>query len=68
MKQSINQSMGPKEWIMITALSLVWGGSFFFTGVAVRELPSLTIVFSRVSIAAVAMSIVLFAKQIPIPF
>jgi drug/metabolite transporter (DMT)-like permease len=33
-------------------LSLMWGGSFFFIGVAVKALPPFTIVAARVSIAA----------------
>ena len=46
-------SMTPAEWGMLIALSLLWGGSFFFNGVAVKDLPPLTIVFSRVALAAV---------------
>ena len=34
--------MGGREWAMLLALSVLWGGSFFFNGVAVRELPLLT--------------------------
>ena len=45
-------AMGAREWAMLGALALVWGGSFFFNGVAVRELPSLTLVWLRVAIAA----------------
>jgi len=33
-------------------LSILWGGSIFFTGVAIWELPPLTIVLARVTIAA----------------
>lgn len=47
--------MGWAEWAMLIALSLVWGGSFFFVGVAVGELPTLTIVTLRVGLAAVAL-------------
>jgi hypothetical protein len=36
--------MGAQEWAMLIALSVLWGGSFFFNGVAVKELPSLAIV------------------------
>lgn len=44
--------MTPFEWGLLLFLSLLWGGSFFFVGVAVKELPALTIVAARVSIAA----------------
>jgi drug/metabolite transporter (DMT)-like permease len=50
-----NKVMTPAEWGMLLALSLVWGGSFFFVGVAVRELPPLTIVALRVSLAALIL-------------
>lgn len=38
-------------WALILALSFLWGGSYFFAGVAVAELPPLTIVTLRVGIA-----------------
>lgn len=57
---TINSSMGIHEWAMLVALSVLWGGSFFFIGVAVSEVPPLTIVALRVGLASVALwSIVL---------
>ena len=47
------------EWALLVALSLLWGGSYFFVGLAVRELPTFTIVVARVGIAAVALHILL---------
>ena len=47
--------MGGREWAMLLALSVLWGGSFFFNGVAVRELPSFTLVWLRVALAAVML-------------
>lgn len=47
--------MGAREWIMLIALSVLWGGSYFFVGVAVVELPPLTIVTLRVGLAAIAL-------------
>lgn len=40
---------------MLVTLSILWGGSFFFVGIAVRELPPITIVTLRVFIAALAL-------------
>ena len=37
---------------LLIFLSILWGGSFFFTGAAVRELPPLTIVLTRVALGA----------------
>jgi drug/metabolite transporter (DMT)-like permease len=52
---SVNRTMTAPEWAMLLALSVLWGGSFFFTGVAVKELPPLTIVVLRVGLAAVML-------------
>lgn len=48
-------AMGGREWAMLLALAVLWGGSFFFNGIAVRDLPSFTLVWLRVAVAAVAL-------------
>ena len=53
----IKQTMGWKEWGLLIILSIVWGGSFFFVGVAVKVLPPFTIVALRVTIAALALNL-----------
>ena len=63
----INQSMGSKDWAMLLSLSFLWGGSFFFIGVAVTELPPLTIVTLRVGIAAITLWIILLAAGYEVP-
>ena len=50
-----HRPMDAQAWALLAALSILWGGSFFFTGIAVREAAPLTIVALRVSIAAVAL-------------
>jgi drug/metabolite transporter (DMT)-like permease len=52
-----NRPMSALEWGLLLTLSVLWGGSFFFVGVAVRELPPLTIVVLRVTLAALALAI-----------
>ena len=47
--------MGGREWTMLLALAVLWGGSFFFNGVAVRELRSFTLVWLRVAVAAATL-------------
>ena len=42
--ETVNKVIGIKEWCLIVILSILWGGSFFFVGVAVKEMPPLTIV------------------------
>ena len=46
--------MNGRDWAIL-ALALIWGGAFFFIGVAVRHVPPLTYVWLRLSIAALAM-------------
>lgn len=58
MNAKIHSSMTPVEWGMLCALSLLWGGSFFFVGVAVAELPPFTIVLLRVALAALILWLV----------
>lgn len=45
--QQISRDMGPAEWAMLLALSVIWGGSFFFFAIAVTALPTFTIVALR---------------------
>ncbi|MBT3532410.1 MAG: DMT family transporter [Rhodospirillaceae bacterium] len=51
----INKTMSPFEWLLLIALSILWGGAYFFGGVAVRELPTFVIVVSRVGLAALIL-------------
>ena len=55
------------EWAMLLALSVLWGRSFFFTGIAVKELPPLTIVALRVGIAALMLYAVLWLLGLDLP-
>jgi hypothetical protein len=48
--EKINRVMGIKEWGLIIVLSIIWEGSFFFVGVAVKEVTPLTIVLCRVTL------------------
>ncbi|SDE05263.1 EamA domain-containing membrane protein RarD [Rhodospira trueperi] len=63
----VSPTMGLKEWAMLLSLSLLWGGSFFFVGVAVQALPPLTIVAARVGLAAPVLWMAVFALRRPIP-
>ncbi|WP_245176893.1 DMT family transporter [Haematospirillum jordaniae] len=40
--------MGVREWGLLVLLSVLWGGAFFFVGVAVPEIPPFTLVALRV--------------------
>ncbi len=52
---SADLSITSGDWVRLALLSVLWGGSFFFVGVAVKELPPLTIVFIRVGLAALLL-------------
>lgn len=51
-----------RDWSLLAVLSILWGGSFFFNGAALRELPPLTLVFLRVTLGA-AMLLPLLRMQ-----
>jgi drug/metabolite transporter (DMT)-like permease len=63
----IHKTMTLSDWALLIALSVVWGGSFLFVGVAVKELPALTIVASRVVMGAAALLIVLRVMGLHLP-
>jgi drug/metabolite transporter (DMT)-like permease len=49
------KTMDGQDWSMLILLSVLWGGAYFFAGVAVRELPPLTVVLARVFLASIAL-------------
>jgi len=51
----IRTQMNGRDWLILGTLALIWGGAFFFIGVAVRHVPPLTYVWLRLTIAAAAM-------------
>ena len=59
--------LAPMDWGLLVLLSLLWGGSFLCVGIAVQELPVLTIIALRVSLAALVLwGIALFSgHQLP---
>ena len=62
MKTATSEPMRPLEWTLLVTLSVLWGGSFFFSKVALAQLPPFTIVFCRVSLAAAVLNLVLVAS------
>ena len=56
--------MRPKEWGLLVLLSILFGSSFFFYGVAVKELPTFSIVFARVVVGSLVLLVVMrFAAE-----
>ncbi|UWS79879.1 DMT family transporter [Phaeobacter sp. G2] len=53
--------------LLLASLALVWGGSFFFAEIALRELPPLTVTLVRVALALPVLFVVVRLKGIGIP-
>lgn len=58
MPQPIHRSMTATEWALLLTLAVLWGGSYFYVGVAIKVLPPLTIVAFRVGLGAVLLYMV----------
>ena len=65
---AVNAAMGLTEWLLIIGLSIIWGGSFFFIKVAVKEVTPLTLVLFRVGFAALALLVFgyLTGRRLPV--
>ena len=62
MRSSTIKTMRPLEWFLLIILSVLWGGSFFFSKVALAELRPFTVVLGRVGIAALALNLIVRAS------
>ena len=60
-------SIDARDWSLLGLLSILWGGSFFFNGVVLKELPPLTVVFLRVALAAIMLLPLLWLYRIRFP-
>ncbi len=67
MTSKINIAMTPFEWALLIALSVIWGGSFFFIEVAVEEIPPLTVVAARVCGGAFLLYVALRLAGLRLP-
>lgn len=56
-----------KRFLLMLTLTCLWGPSFLFIKWAVQDLPPITIVFLRVSLAALILGGVLFWRREPLP-
>src|SRR3954447_25188355 len=59
----IRAQMNRGDWLILGFLALIWGGAFFFIGVAVRHVQPLTYVWLRLTIAAAAMWAFLYFRR-----
>ncbi|MBL4916318.1 DMT family transporter [Szabonella alba] len=54
--------MARQDWFWITALSVLWGGSFFFVEIALTGLSVTAVVWLRVALAALILGAVLLLR------
>ncbi|MBR0871085.1 DMT family transporter [Bradyrhizobium tropiciagri] len=64
---SADNRIDPRDWALLGVLSVLWGGSFFFNGVILRELPPLTLVLLRVALGTIMLLPLLRARRIEFP-
>lgn len=64
---SADNRIDRRDWGLLVLLSVLWGGSFFFNGVILRELPPLTLVLLRVVLGTIILLPLLRAAGIEFP-
>ena len=67
MPPHVNRTMTPFEWGLLILLALLWGGSYFYNAVALKELPPLSIVAARAGGGAVILYLVVRARGLTMP-
>ncbi len=58
--------MSIKDWDKFALLGLIWGSSFFWIKLGLRELPPLTLVALCILLAAVGLTFVAWAGRVPV--
>lgn len=56
-----------RTWLMLLTLAALWGGAFFWTEVALEQLPALTIVLFRVTLAIPVLAGFIIWKGLKLP-
>ena len=67
MTKSATLALDLNSTIMLLMLAAVWGGSFFFAEIALREIPPLTITLYRVMWALPILALIVLLKGIYVP-
>lgn len=67
MPPAVNRTMSAPEWAMLVSLSVLWGGSFFFTHVALDAVPPFTLVTLRVGLAALILNAIVPLSGLRMP-
>lgn len=64
MAEAVIRRMGLADWGLLVALSVIWGGSFFFNKVALGGLPPLLVVWGRVGVGCLCLLAVVGASSL----
>ena len=67
MTKSATPTSDLNSTIMLLRLTAVWGGSFFFGEIALREIPPLTITLHRVMWALPILALIVLLNGIYVP-
>lgn len=67
MSPKSSPSLDLRSTTLLLLLAAVWGGSFFFAEIALREVPPMTITLHRVVWAMPLLALIVWAKGIPWP-
>jgi len=59
--------MRPTDWLLLLFLSVLWGATFSFAAIGLRDLPPLTLVLARVAIAALVLVVICHASGYRLP-
>lgn len=59
--------MTARDFGLLLALSLLWGGSFFFVEILVEDLPVMSLVTARVGLAALLLWSYVIIRRVPLP-
>ena len=62
-----NYTMNAREWSLLVLVSVIWGLSFFFIEIALRELGSFTVVVYRIGIAALLVTAICYFRGERLP-
>lgn len=60
-------NMSRQDWILLIILSVLWGSSFFFIDVALQSLTVFTVVFARVLIAGLILTLLVYVTGQSLP-
>jgi len=63
-----NPTMNLKEWSLLILLSVIWGGSFFFNEIILRELQPFSLVLGRTALAAVVLITLVYVTGRKMPW